>query len=356
MPIYLASIVTSFLISFLIIPVIVKYSHQRNIVDVPGGRKIHKKVTPSMGGIAIFLGFFLSSIIWINSSLWQDIKFLLVPFMIIFFTGLRDDLIPLKPLVKLAGQVTAAAFLLYFLDLRLHSFYGLFGLEEWPIWISYIVTVFTIIVITNAFNLVDGLDGLAGSIASAILLFYGIWYYSMGDSIFSVFCFSMLGAIIAFLLFNWEPSEIFMGDTGALVIGMMLAVVTIRFINLNFGLTNNSPVRFDSTISTAACLIIVPLLDTTRIIILRLSKRQSPFKPDKSHIHHAIMRLGFSHSKTTFTLVSIQIFFILLALVFKNIGDKILLPIVIVLAIIFSITLDRMIINKKKASKSYDAK
>lgn len=355
MPIYLASVVTSFLISFLIMPVIIKYSHQRNIVDVPGRRKIHKKVTPSMGGIAIFFGFFLSSIIWIDSSLWQDIKFLLVPFMIIFFTGLRDDLIPLRPLVKLAGQIVAAAFLLYFLDLRLHSFYGLLGLGEWPLWISYIVTVFTIIVITNAFNLIDGLDGLAGSIASAILLFYGIWYYSIGDSIFSIFCFSMLGAIAAFLLFNWDPSEIFMGDTGALLIGMMLAVVTIRFINLNFGLTEVNLMRFDSTISTAACLIIVPLLDTTRIIILRLSKKQSPFKPDKSHIHHAIMRLGYSHAKTTYVLVGTQIFFILLAIVFKNVGDKVFFPIVIGLSVVFSIVLDRMIINKKKTSKSYDA-
>jgi UDP-GlcNAc:undecaprenyl-phosphate GlcNAc-1-phosphate transferase len=354
MAILLAAAITSFVISFLIVPIIIKYSLKKNILDIPGRRKIHKKVTPSMGGIAIFFGFFISSFVWLDLQSLGHIKFILVALFVIFFIGVRDDLVPLRAIIKLFGQIMSASLLIFLFDLKLGSLYGLFGIYELPNAVSFILTVFTIIVITNSFNLIDGLDGLAGTIASIALLAFGIWFYLAGDSIFAIFSFAMLGAVLAFLIFNWEPSEVFMGDTGALVIGMLLAILAIHFINLNFDMPSNNPYKFNASIATAACFIIIPLVDTLRIIILRASKRQSPFKPDKSHIHHAIMRLGKTHRQTTLILGAMQICYIILALVFRNIGDRYMLLGLFSLSISLSVILDRLILKKLDIKQAPD--
>ena len=346
MAILLAAAITAFVIAFLIVPVIIKYSLMKNLVDIPGRRKIHKKVTPSMGGIAIFFGFFIASLIWIDIPHWKEIKFILVSLFVIFFIGVRDDLVPLSAKLKLIGQIMTATLLIFLFDLRLRSFYGLFGVYELPAIVSYLLTIFTIIVITNSFNLIDGLDGLAGTLAMVALLAFGIWFYLIGDEVFSIFSFSMLGAILAFLIFNWEPSEVFMGDTGALVIGMMLAILTIHFIDLNYNLPVGTPYKFTASVGTAACFIIIPLVDTGRIIILRLSQGKSPFKPDKSHIHHAIMRLGMTHSQTTLILAATQVLYIGMALLFYRTTDRYLLSAILGLSIFLSIMLDRLILKK----------
>lgn len=299
-----------------------------------------------MGGIAIFGGFFISSLIWIDFSYWGEIKFILVALFVIFFIGVRDDLVPLRALVKLMGQLMAVFLLIALFDLRLKSFYGLFGIHELPLVISYALTVFTIIAITNSFNLIDGLDGLAGTIASIALLAFGTWFFLVGDHIFAIFAFTMLGAIFAFLIFNWEPSEVFMGDTGALVIGMMLAILAIHFIDTNYNLPATEPYKFNASIATAACFIMIPLVDTSRIIILRLWKGQSPFTPDKSHIHHAIMRLGKSHSQATTILGITQLIFVILGVALMGFGETIVLSAVIGLSIALSIFLDRLILKR----------
>ena len=346
MAIQLAAAITSFVISFLIVPVIIKYSLKKNLLDIPGRRKIHKKVTPSMGGIAIFCGFFISSLIWIDFSKWFQIKWILVALFVIFFIGVRDDLVPLRAILKLVGQILAASLLIVFFDLRIDSLYGILGITDLPDGLSYIVTIFTIIIITNSFNLIDGLDGLAGSIALISLFCFGTWFYLIGDTTFAILSYTMLGAILAFLIFNWEPSEVFMGDTGALVIGMLLAILSIHFINVNYSLPLDNQFKFLSSIGTAAAFIIIPLVDTSRIIILRLFKRKSPFKPDKSHVHHAIMRLGKTHSQTTLILAGTHCFYIGMAIILNDLSERYVLLGVIGLSVGLSITLDRLILRR----------
>lgn len=341
-----AAAVTSFVICFLIIPVIIKYSLEKNLVDIPGRRKIHKKVTPSMGGIAIFIGFFIGSLIWTDISHWKDIRMILIALFMVFFIGVRDDLVPLKPYMKLIGQLVAATILILLFDLRLKSMYGLFGIYEIPVALSYVLTVFTIIVITNSFNLIDGLDGLAATLAIISLLAFGIWFILTGDEVFAVLCLGMVGALTAFLMFNWEPSKIFMGDTGALVVGMMLSITAIHFINYNYTLSADNSFRFTGSVSPAISLIIIPLVDTMRIFILRLARKQSPFTPDKSHIHHSIMRLGFSHSKTTLLLGSIQILYIVMAICMRSVNDNYLLLTVVLLSVALSVVLDQLILTR----------
>lgn len=343
----LAAAISSFILAFLILPVVIKYSHLNNIGDIPGRRKIHKKITPSLGGVAIFSGFFITSLIWIDIPYWKDIKFLLVPLFVVFLVGVRDDLVPLRAIIKLLGQVIAACLLVFFLDLRLTGFYGILGIYEIPLWASYALTLFTIIIITNSFNLIDGLDGLSGTLSSISLLFFGVWFFSVGEVTYAILSFSMLGGVIAFLCFNWEPSEVFMGDTGALVIGLMLAILSIHFINVNYALPIETSMRFKASVATAASAIIIPLIDTARVIILRLSKGQSPVRPDKNHVHHAISRLGFSHGKVTILLALVHLLFIGLAIVFAKLSENWVLLGLVVVSVILSILLDRLILRKK---------
>jgi len=342
----LAAAVTSFVICFLTIPVIIKYSLEKNLVDIPGRRKIHKKITPSMGGIAIFLGFFIASLIWVDITQWKEIRLILIALFIVFFIGVRDDLVPLRPIMKLLGQVMAGSLLIILFDMRLKSFYGLLGIYEVSFIVSYMITIFTFIVITNSFNLIDGLDGLAGTIACLALIAFGVSFFLAGDTIFAALSFCMLGAVIAFLFFNWEPSEIFMGDTGALVIGMMLAINAIHFIDLHYNLPATNPNKFNASISGAVCFIIIPLADTLRIFILRIVRKQSPFTPDKSHIHHNIMRLGFSHSKSTILLGIIQVLFVAIAIACMDLNDNYVLLGILILCIGLSAILDRVIKNR----------
>lgn len=315
-------------------------------MDTPGRRKIHKKVTPSLGGIGIFLGLVVSLTIWLPFEAFQQFKFILAGILILFFIGLRDDIVPLRPLYKLLAQLVAATMIVYLANIKLTSLYGLFGVEELNPLLSQLLSVFTIIVITNSFNLIDGLDGLAGTIATIALTTFGIWFYLIGDEWTSLLAFSMAGAVVAFLTFNWDPSRIFMGDTGALAIGFLFAVLAIKFIDTNYMLPADNLYKFQATVTTGICIIIIPLFDTLRIFILRISKKQSPFTPDKNHMHHALMRMGMSHSQTAISLGLLNITYILVAILFNGITDGVLLPGILVFSVLLSLTLDFLIVRK----------
>lgn len=299
-----------------------------------------------MGGIAIFMGFVISALIWMEFPQWKEMRFILIALFIVFFIGVRDDLVPLRPFMKLLGQLIAATVLIVLFDLRLKSLYGLLGIYDIPLVVSYLITLFTIIVITNSFNLIDGLDGLAGTIAGISLLAFGIAFYLAGDIVFAVLSFSMVGAVIAFLFFNWDPSEIFMGDTGALVIGMMLAISAIHFIDLQYNLPVDNPYKFKAAISGAVCFIIIPLADTLRIFILRIIRKKSPFTPDKSHIHHNIMRLGFSHGHSTMILGFSQAVFVVMIIFCRSFNDNYVLLGILAICTVLSFLLDRAIRSK----------
>ena len=345
--------ISAFVVAFLILPVLIKYSLKKNLVVVPGRRMVHKKETPSLGGVAIFLGFILATVIWVDIEEWSNMRYPLASLLIIFFLGIRDDLVPFNAWRKMIGQGAAIVGLL-FSDIRINSLYGLFGVNEIPALVSFILTAGFIIVLTNAYNLIDGLDGLAGTVGVIAFSAFGLWFHLAGHQVFSLFCFAMVGALLAFLIFNWQPAEIFMGDTGAMVGGMLLSIVSIYFLNINEALPVDNPVKFTSSIGAAACVIVLPLCDTVRIILLRISRGQSPITPDKSHIHHGLIRLGLSHSQASLLLGFICLGFIALALVTKNWGNGYVLGLVLGVCTVLSVTLDRLLI-RKVASREVDS-
>ncbi len=303
-----------------------------------------------MGGVGIFLGFCVAGFIWLELLSSRDFKFIFASLFVIFFIGMRDDLVPMKPALKLFGQVMAITIAVVFLDLRFDSLHGLFGIHEIPVPVSYAVTIFTMIIITNSFNLIDGIDGLAGTISGISLLTLGTWFLLAGDENYTILAHAMLGSIVAFLIYNWHPSEVFMGDTGALVIGMMLSILTVHLLNFNNQLADHASYRLDAPLASALSFIYIPLLDTSRIIIIRLSKGKSPMTPDKSHIHHTMVRLGLTHRQTCIAMGGVQLLLTGGIILLNSWGDLVLVPTIILISILFSFSLDYFI-RKRKSTK-----
>ena len=324
---------TAFLITFLIFPVFIKVFKKRNFLDAPGGRKIHTVQTPSMGGLPIFIGFAISLLIWMPFEQLREIKYVISALTIMFIIGFRDDLINLRAFQKLFGQIAAMLIIVAVCDIRLMSLYGLFGVYEIPLVVSYALSAFTIIVITNAYNLIDGIDGLAGSVGIICSLFFGIWFYLVGASAYAFISFAILGGLLAFLQFNWAPSKVFMGDTGSLMIGFFLSIVTIKFIDLNYNLQVAHPFRFDAFICPADVVLLELLYDTLRVFIERMLRGKSPMHPDRTHLHHILLRLGCNHAQATGILATVNVIFVLLALVLKSFPDMVVLPALIITAL-----------------------
>lgn len=292
-----------------------------------------------MGGIAILLGASISLVMCLSFQQWVSMRFFFISIALMFIIGLRDDVLALTPKQKLYSQFLPVLILVFLDNTVLTSTYSLIIDFIFPEWAGIILSVFVLIILTNAYNLIDGLDGLAGTIGVIILGFYGAWFFAMGSTTLGYIAFCFGGALLAFLFFNWQPSRIFMGDTGALMIGLLISYLSIRFIQANYELPDQHQYKFSSSVATAICILIIPVFDTLRVIILRLRKFQSPFRADKNHIHHQFLNLGFSHAKSVLSISMISIFFLGIAVLLRNKGDILILALVLGVCLIINYTL-----------------
>ena len=293
----LSALITSFLVTYVAIPKVIFFAQQFRLTDLAGKRASHSGSTPIFGGIAIFSGILFSLLFWAEL---EEIQFLITSFLIVFFVGVIDDLLNLSPFKKLIGQIIAILVVIYLGDLQIDNMHGVLGVKGLPEWISALFTVFVVIVITNGFNLIDGVDGLAGGVGVISASCFGFIAVMMGQSDMAIIAFSLAGALLAFLRYNFNPAKIFMGDTGSLVVGMILSVLainTIRYglVTEDFRLPNKGPLM-------AIVFLAIPLFDSLRVFVVRASKRKGPLRPGRDHIHHALLDLGFDHKKTTLTL------------------------------------------------------
>ena len=294
-----------------------------------------------MGGISILLGVILTLLMSLSFPEWIKYKYFFISIGLMFLIGLRDDVLALNPKQKLFSQFLPV-FVLVFLDgSTLNSFYGNLEPIHFSFWLSWIISIVTFVIITNAYNLIDGVDGLAGSVGLICLLFFGGWFYWIGDDSRSLISLCFAGSLLAFLLFNWQPSKIFMGDTGALMIGLLLTYLAVHFINENYSLPVGHPARFQGSIATAICILIIPVFDTLRVIILRIRKMQSPFRADRNHIHHQFLNIGFTHAQTVLILAGINISFIFFAWVLKEKGDVLILTLVVMICLVINFILKK---------------
>jgi len=342
----LGAFLVGLLVSFLVMPLIIGALKRKNLIDTPDRRKIHRTITPSMGGIGIMIGFTTALLIWLTFSGIIEYKYVLAGVGLLFVAGLRDDLIPISARVKLMVQVLAAL-IVVFTGTVINSGFGFLGFEELNFTLRAFLSIGFIIFFTNSFNLIDGLDGLAGSVALIISSFFSIWFFLNNSIYLSIISAATAGSIIGFLYYNWKPAKIFMGDTGALALGFLFSVLALLFINQDYALTTEW-YKFNAPLATMIAILIVPLFDTFRIIVVRLVKKKSPFEPDNNHTHHILMRLGLTHAQVATLLASFNVFVIIMVTLFRNLGDHILLPILILSGFSISVLLDQLIINKVK--------
>jgi UDP-GlcNAc:undecaprenyl-phosphate GlcNAc-1-phosphate transferase len=313
----LASLV-SFIVAFTSIPVVIKIADAKKLFDLPDERKIHFIPIPSLGGVGIFAAMMLSVSTLVSFPETPGLQYFLGAAVIIFFLGLKDDILLISPMKKFAGQLIAAFLLVYPGHFQLTSLHGFLGLTALNPVFSMLFSYTTILVVMNAFNLIDGVDGLAGTLGLVSTLFFGVVFAIENDFAYAILAFSMAASLLAFLLYNYSPAKVFMGDTGSLLLGLVNAVLVIRFIN-----TASLPgtvLQFSAAPAIGFAALFVPLMDTLRVTVLRVYQGRSPFDPDVNHIHHLLMKRGLSHMQITGLLGLMAMGYIAFAILIQSMG------------------------------------
>jgi UDP-GlcNAc:undecaprenyl-phosphate GlcNAc-1-phosphate transferase len=333
-------------ITTVITPVWIMVCKKYHLFEKKDERKHHTGSTPSMGGLSIVAGIFISFFIFSSGEDFLKLKFIFVAAILLFLTGIFDDLLTMRPGKKFIVQFIAAC-LVVIGGIRLNNFYGLLGIHEIPVWFQFPITLLVIVLFTNAFNFIDGVDGLAGTIGLISAVVFGYLFFKYGQTDFALLCFCLSGALIGFLFYNFYPAKIFMGDTGSLVIGFLLITFAINLLNLN--LVSPGDVIAISP-SFIFAVLFIPVYDIARVSIIRILNRESIFKADRNHIHHMILRHGFGHRWTSLMLAAFNIFIIIIEYVLSslNVNGFILLSICLSMLMINSIVMIRISGVRKK--------
>ncbi|MBP6385028.1 MAG: undecaprenyl/decaprenyl-phosphate alpha-N-acetylglucosaminyl 1-phosphate transferase [Pseudarcicella sp.] len=354
---FLSGILACFL-ALKAIPVIITISRLKNLMAEPGERHSHEAKTPTLGGVAIFAATLISYFIWKYDDEEPLIHVSISAIIILFFLGVKDDILVLSPKKKIIIQVLVAAMVTILGPLQIDNFFGILGINEIPGIMSFFLTILIFISLINAINLIDGIDGLAGGIGLLAGLFFGIWFYLSSHYSLAYLAISMSGALLGFLRYNFSiKNKIFMGDTGSLIVGFLLSMFVIKFVQINVSYHYDPSSLYAAPI-LAIVTLIVPIFDTLRVFIIRLKNRKSPFLGDRNHLHHILIDLGLSHLKASiylwiFTAVAMLFFGVLS---FNNCSNS---TCFILLAISFFIYLmvanilkNKIGLNEKKAQIS----
>ena len=313
--------VTSFFVVLLATPALIKVAILKRLFDAPGDtRKLHTRMIPTIGGIIIFAGTLFSFSIWFPSQklsdtiglykALDDYKFIVCTLLIMFFVGVKDDIIGTAPVKKLIAHVLVGLVLVLMAGIRISSLHGIFGVNEIPDWASIFLSLFTYIVVVNAFNLIDGIDGLASGVGFISSTAFGAWFALAGDPVMAGLAFALSGSLLAFLIFNFSPAKIFMGDSGSLTIGLIICILAIKLISYDVSTIHNVFVLNISKPVFAMAVLVYPLVDTLRIFIYRAVRGLSPFSADRNHLHHRLLDIGCNHTKVVLIIYTLNILII----------------------------------------------
>ena len=332
--------------NFYAIPVIIRIAKAKKLYDDPDERKNHQSSVPTLGGLGIYASIVIVSLTFINAygmngggsgiNSLTALPPIIAGFTLIFFIGMKDDLLNISAWKKLAVELVALLILVVIGDVRLDNMQGMFHMGYLRYMLSVPFSIFAGIVIINAFNLVDGIDGLASSIAMLACIVFGSYFLTIHEWEYAVLSFAVLGAVIPFFLYNafGNANKIFMGDTGSLILGFAMTVLVFRFNKMNA--TPGIIPHFAGGPAFSFAVLIIPMFDTLRVFAIRVYRRGSPFKADRRHIHHILIDLGFTHLQSTLILIVINIAFIAFAYIFNFLGNSMLVFIMLAAALALS--------------------
>lgn len=333
-------ILCSFLLTFYTIPTVVKISRRKNLMDEPGVRSSHLRKIPNLGGISIFYSLAVCASVF-AFELFELYKFLFASLVILLYIGVMDDIVVMRAYKKLLAQIIVASLMVIGSDVRIRSFFGLFGIYELNYFFSVAMSIFTFIVLINAFNLIDGIDGLAGGYSILCSAMFGISYYRLGEYNYPLVVLSgvIIGSVIGFLYFNlsnYRDNKIFMGDTGSMILGFLLAFTAICFVDIFIDKKLPEIPRYylQSAPAIAMAILILPIIDTLNVFIIRISAGKSPFIADKNHIHHSLLRLGLTHRESTVYILFCYLLIVSVAYFFRHVNVNVLLLVIVLLGFI----------------------
>ncbi len=336
-----------FLVVVLIVPVIIKIAHHVNALDIPNERKVHKFPMPRLGGLAIFIGFLIGYMVFCTPTI--QMNSILIGSFFIIMVGVFDDIKPVKPIIKFGGQLLAAIIVVFYgnivmQDISAFGLYINFGM------IAPIITILFIVAVINCMNLIDGLDGLAGGIATIFFITIAIISSILGiySGLDASLTLIMIGATLGFLMYNFHPAKIFMGDSGSMFLGYIISVISL------LGFKNVTLTSFIVPVLILA----IPILDTLFAIIRRLLKGESFAKADKEHFHHQILKMAGNQTKTVLIIYLIQILFSVASIVYVLRSPMIgkIVYAVLFIIIIWLIATTNIVFDKKKISEGFKKK
>ncbi|NLA33422.1 MAG: undecaprenyl/decaprenyl-phosphate alpha-N-acetylglucosaminyl 1-phosphate transferase [Tenericutes bacterium] len=330
-------ILSTFIFTAGIIPIIKKIAIHINAIDKPNNRKIHKKPMPRLGGLGIFSGFLFGYVIFGQPTLRMNA--ILISSFVIVITGIIDDIKPLRASIKLIGQIIAALIIALYgnillKDITAFGFYVDFGS------VTYIVTILFIVSCINALNFIDGLDGLMGGISAIFFLTIGIISYNLfTNNLEMVIIFTILGSTLGFLWHNFYPAKIFAGDSGSMFLGLIIAIISL----LGFKGTALTSLFIPMLILT------IPIIDTSFAILRRLIKRQPIYMPDKQHLHHQLLKMNFSHRNTVLLIYFMTLLLAITSIIYALINPSIgMIMYFVFLTIIIGFMIKTTVFSKEK--------
>lgn len=332
------SITLSFLlalgISVYLVPVVIRVVTSLRLFDHPNERSSALRPIPTLGGIAIFLSFVFSVTIGMYGHDLSGMIYIFAAILLMFFVGLKDDVVDLPPWKKLLAEIIAAGCIIVFANIRFTNFHGFLGIGEIGMFTSVVITTFFIVVIINSVNLIDGIDGLASGLIILYGAVFGFWFLISDHIEYAIVSFTLVGSTVGFFYYNvfGEKNKIFMGDTGSLVLGTILSIIVIQFNEFN--IAQQSQFTIGSVPIVSFGILIYPLADTLRVFIIRLMQKKSPFSPDKNHLHHRLLTLGFSHKMASFTIIIINMLFIISVFSLNKIGILNLLAFIVIVSVV----------------------
>jgi UDP-GlcNAc:undecaprenyl-phosphate GlcNAc-1-phosphate transferase len=325
----------SFLITYLSIPTIIRISRRKNLMDEPGARSSHLKKIPNLGGIAVFFSLGVCAPIFAY-ELFDRYKFLFASFIILYFVGIMDDIMVLRAYKKLVAQILVSTLMVVGSDVRIRNLFGVFGVYEINYYVSVVFSVMTFIILINAFNLIDGIDGLAGSYTIVTSALFGISFFRLGEhnDPLVVLCAIIIAASLGFLFYNLSEkrsTKIFMGDTGSMILGFLLAFTCMSFIDIFIAKKDDVFYHLQAAPVIAVAILILPIVDTITVIITRIYHGKSVLSADKNHIHHKLLNLGLSHKRSTAYIIIYFLLIIAVAYLLRHLNVNYLLGIIMML-------------------------
>lgn len=350
--------------TYLTIPKIIKVVEHKRLMDDPNQRSSHTAKTPTLGGVAFFYGIILALFFIRGRDAFDEAMCLIPGLTILFIMGLKDDLVVISPGSKLLAQVFAIIFVLTNPSFTIHSLNGFLNINEIPYYLYLIIGGFMMLTIINSYNLIDGIDGLASVVGMVIMVIYTTIFYMTEEYFFALVSITMNASLMAFLGFNLSSDKkIFMGDTGSLIVGFIISVLTLKFLALRPVAYTDLPFLLENAPLIAISILIVPLFDTARVFAIRIANKKGPFSPDRNHTHHVLIDYwGLSHKQASFIIGCFNLLFVMLFIVLgstaKNLGMVLMLvSVVIILGYIFFkynynfATLKQKILLRRKVEK-----